>query len=132
MFRIHEKLLIARLRTGKSQSEFALQLGIDYNLYRRVENGTGHVHQKILEPFAQIVPDPRERAILTRKRHKMTQSDLALAMGYCRYWIVQMERGHVNSDPIINFWESVNDLSNDSSYCSMSVGCGGCGRSDNS
>lgn len=103
--RPHEKLYIYRLRTGKSQSALALEHGVDYTLYRRIEKGRTRDSAGLFDICRDVEPVPREQAVLLRRRHGMTQAALAHEIGITRGWLVQQEAGHGNSDTLVSYWK---------------------------
>lgn len=104
--RPYEQLLIYRLRLGKSQSAFALELGIDYTLYRRIEKGLARPYPAFFDVCKNVTPLPREQAIIARRRAGMTQGAVAAEMGVTRGWLVQQEKGTGNSDSLISYWQN--------------------------
>lgn len=48
---------------------------------------------------------PHESCLLLRRRARMTQAELAKRMGRCRHWVNLMERGLVEHDELVTFWE---------------------------
>lgn len=98
-----ELLLINRKRTGESQEDASIRLGITRNMYGKIERD--EVAKVRIE-----VPDidelkPHEKCFLYRRRTGRTQEDCAEEMGISRYWFNQMEIGAAPIDPLVGFWE---------------------------
>lgn len=102
----HERLYIHRLRTGKSQSSFALEHGIDYTLYRHIEKGWARDSADLFNICQDLELIPREQAIILRRRTGQTQTAIARQMGITRGWLVQMETGKGNSNSLISYWQN--------------------------
>ena len=96
-----ERLLVDRRRRAESQVAAAERCGVSLYNYRQWETGDVRAPDEI--PLGRL--EPFERCVLTRRRDGRTMSSIASALGVCRWWLCQMERGEVDAGRLVSFWQ---------------------------
>jgi len=96
-----ETLLVWRRRAGYNQYEAAQHHGVTVNKYRRWEAGYGP------SPRAKNLGELKdhEKCVIARRRSGKTQDDLAKDLNLSRLWIIEMEKGNVPADRLVEYWE---------------------------
>lgn len=95
-----EKLMVLRRRSGKTQAEFAKELGLALHVYGEVERGTMQMERATLVILDGIVLTESEKLTALRRRLGITQRIAALEMGVCRMTAAAMEEGKVDASPL--------------------------------
>lgn len=96
-----ESLFIWRRRKGLNQVDAAAEFNTSSDTYREWEAGR-RTHDLPRQHLGQL--KPHEVCVLMRRREKLTQLQLATAMGVTRLWINRMETGQVPLDRLRDHW----------------------------
>lgn len=95
-----ETLLLQRRREGWNQVDAARFYNIPLSRYSLWERGLDEA-----VPRARIGPlADYERCLLLRRRNARTQAEVAEALGVCRWWLNQMERGEIPCNDLLAYW----------------------------
>ncbi len=95
-----ETQLIKRRRAGESQLKAAKRHVISHSMYGKWERDI------VPCPRERVLPlKPHEKCLLYRRRCGFKQSRVAKELKVCRWWLNQMERGAINCDVLIAYWE---------------------------
>ena len=104
-----ERLLIDRRRRKETQAKAARRHGVSQSRYSRWERGLDHPGslegRNIWSPKTDFRLRDHERCLLFRRRAGVIQAMVAEALGRCKMWVRQMERGEVSSDELLRYWE---------------------------
>ena len=99
-------MFVLRRREGRSQVQAAERYLVSRFTYGQWEN------DKIALPDDSLAELPRvchlefyEICVLYRRRAGRSQREVAADLGYCKWWINQMEHGRVKCDALIWHWE---------------------------
>ena len=98
-----EKLLIWRKREGLNQVQAANVKEVHVDLYRAWERGQKTKGCPVFSLKNGIAR--HEACVLLRRRNKMTQAEVAKAIGVRRNWIIRMEEGKGQYERLCDFWE---------------------------
>lgn len=96
-----EKLMLFRRRNNLNQVKAADHFGVTPAVYRLWERtGAG-------APSVKLGPIPNfEVCWILRVRENVSQESLAKAIGYCRWWVAQMEKGKIDAQPLKDYWQA--------------------------
>lgn len=79
-------------------------MGITRNQYGEVERG--EIAISTIGPIPNVGElAAHERCLLHRRRAGARQEDCAKEIGITRFWYNQMEKGHADCKPLLDFWE---------------------------
>lgn len=95
-----ERILIDRRRRNETQVDAAERYGIPLSVYLAIE-------RKKRLCFITVDPmklKPREVCLLTRRRFRLSQAEVAKDLGCCRRWVVMMERGEAPCKELEEYW----------------------------
>jgi len=95
-----ERLLLSRLRQGKTQVEMAQIFNVSVDKYRSWETDTAGAAPRATLRRVR----PHEACRLRRLRAGKTQREVAQAMGISRLWVHKMERGEAPVRRLASFW----------------------------
>lgn len=98
-----EKVFAHRLASGKTQKQAARKWGVSFWVYRSWEENPNAVPERVEEAISKL-DVAASRYIILRRRHGMTQSDLAVEIGCSRQWVNRMERGLECDDALRDYW----------------------------
>lgn len=98
-----ERLVILRRRSGENQRQAAARLDLPLARYQLLEVDK---EQGLGRPPGVGKLAPNERCFLYRRRAGKTRAEVAADLGRCQLWVTQMERGRVNCDELVGYWES--------------------------
>ena len=95
-----ETQLIKRRRLGENQLQAATRHNISHSMYGKWERGV------VPCPKERVLPlKAYEKCLLYRRRVGYSQERVAKELKVCRWWFNQMERGTVNYDVLVAYWE---------------------------
>lgn len=96
-----DRLCIERRRLGETQRQAARRWGVTYHQYSAWECDA--------EPGPAVKIGsvrPHERALVYRRRAKMTQAKVAADLGVCVFTLRKMEQGERDPTDLLAYWES--------------------------
>ncbi len=95
-----ETLFIERVRAGRTQREAAKKLKVSLGAYSMMELAKVPAKRVTIGRLAA-----HERCLLQRRRAGYSQVRVAKELGYCRWWVNQMEHGKIDASPLIEYWD---------------------------
>ncbi len=114
----HERLLIWRVRSKKTQAQAARKLRMTPAKYATMEMGRASVEGRPATVLTEVnsfsVPkipengkhlEAFERCLLYRRRTGKSQAVVAKGIKLSRYWVNRMERGLAPCDTLLWYWE---------------------------
>ncbi len=102
----YEAFIINRKRQNLKRKQIAKLAGITTSGYTSLEKEQYNKNYKhILTPIIKDLTEAEELTIL-RKRHGITQEQLAEEVGCTRLWVNKMEKGLVNTFLLRRFWNA--------------------------
>jgi hypothetical protein len=102
-----EQMLLDRRFSFRTQVETAQRLEMPVKKYRALEQRSDH--RKIPLGFRTYRWSDlldHDRCFILRRRSKMTQAQVADALGCSRVWVNLMERGEVPCQRLVEFWNA--------------------------
>lgn len=100
-----ERFLIDRHRRGENQAATAARYNVSRFVYGQWERDIVE-GPEIRMLYLTGSLQGHERCLLYRRRAKVTQGQVARKLKRCRWWVNMMERGVINCDELLWFWES--------------------------
>lgn len=100
---VGERLFVDRRRKKMTQADYAATLGMKPRRYQQVESGAIEDKEVTAPKVSKLTPT--EECILLRRRHGMTQKDLAEKMQISRYWLILMEREEKPNQALLDHWD---------------------------
>lgn len=95
-----ERLAIDRRRIGRSQQAQAGIFGVSLYKYRKWENDEEEPPND--PPLGNL--QTHEQCYVVRRRRGLRLGDVAVEMGFSRWWINQMELGEVNCGKLHDYF----------------------------
>lgn len=98
---VGEKLVVKRRRDGLSQVKAAKKAKVSLFAYRQWEQDV----EKAPAPKIGKLED-HEQCYILRRRAGWTTQELADELEVCRWWLCQMERGAIDTQPLVAYWQA--------------------------
>lgn len=99
-----ERLLIERLRKNETQAKAAKRRGTTYFIYGQWERDADRDDIPKGPNFERLTIS--ERCIIHRRREGWTQGHLAIMTGWSRWYVILMEQGKKNPEPLRLCWNA--------------------------
>jgi transcriptional regulator with XRE-family HTH domain len=100
---VGQKLQILRRRYGESQAQAAKRLRVPLKRYRYWEENK-YTHDSPTLKAINLLP--HEQCWLLRREARLTQLQVAEAMGLSRYWVQLMETGVESPVLLVRWWDA--------------------------
>jgi DNA-binding transcriptional regulator YiaG len=97
-----ERLYIWRRRSGMSQTDAAAHYKVHVDRYRAWESDARVKGRRPNQPLGHLRSN--EQCVLMRRREKLTQREVAEAIGVSRLWVIMMEDGKAADDRLCQHW----------------------------
>lgn len=99
-----ETFLLLRRRKNWTQGRAAKFFKINLSFYKRLEYGVIAPPLRVKDAARLGRVEDHEYCYIHRRRAKKSQIWVAKKLKKCRFWINQMERGKVDCDTLLKFW----------------------------
>lgn len=98
-----QHVTVWRRRQGWTQQETCRHLGVSYRNYLDWEKDRLPCKMLPLMQLGKILP--HEKCLIYRLQCGKSQTEIAAEMGFCPYTIRKMEKGLLNPDRLLGYWE---------------------------
>jgi DNA-binding XRE family transcriptional regulator len=99
-----ERVFVYRMTSGLTQRQAATKWSAGFWEYRAWEENPNAVPDRVRRKLSKLDVSKHLRYVILRRRHGMTQSDLAKAIGCSRQWINRMENDLESDQLLRDYW----------------------------